>query len=99
MAKLPSNTPSIAKAAAASRSRSQRAKPVAAKTSLAGEKNQSKRERMRAQGMKLVQVWVPDLNSAVFRREARKQAECINRSPTAKQDQDWVDSVSEWLWV
>jgi hypothetical protein len=50
---------------------------------------------MRAKGMKLVQMWVPDTNSAEFKAEARRQARAIADSPHEADDQAFVDSLSE----
>jgi len=54
------------------------------------------RARMRAQGMRLLQIWVPD--SPGFAKEARRQARAITRSPQEKDDQAFVDSLSSWIW-
>jgi hypothetical protein len=55
------------------------------------------RARMRAQGMRLLQIWVPDTRSPEFAKEARRQSRMAARSPHAKEDQAFVDSIS-WLW-
>jgi len=55
------------------------------------------RARMRAQGMRLLQIWVPDTRSPEFAKEARRQSRAVARSPHAKEDQAFVDSIS-WLW-
>jgi Protein of unknown function (DUF3018) len=54
------------------------------------------RARMRAKGMKLVQLWVPDVRSAAFRAEAARQARAIAASPHEAEDQAFVDSISEF---
>ena len=46
--------------------------------------------------MKLVQIWVPDPKSPYFAAEARRQAQLIATSPHEKEDQAFIDSVSEW---
>jgi len=56
------------------------------------------RERMRAQGMRLLQIWVPDTRSPEFAKEARRQSRAVARSKHAKEDQAFVDSISAWLW-
>jgi ABC-type uncharacterized transport system substrate-binding protein len=52
------------------------------------------RARKRAQGLKLVQFWVPDVNSEEFKREARRQGRLIANSPSEKDDQAFIDSVA-----
>ncbi len=38
------------------------------------------RARMRAAGMRQVQIWVPDSSSSKFRREVRRQSLLVSRS-------------------
>ena len=54
------------------------------------------RARMRAQGMRLLQIWVPDTRSPEFAREARRQSRAVARSPQEKDDIAFVESIS-WL--
>jgi len=56
------------------------------------------RARMRAQGMRLLQIWVPDTRSPEFAKEARRQSRAIARSPQEKDDMAFVESISSWLW-
>ena len=57
----------------------------------------SHRAKLRAQGLRPIQIWVPDTRSPEFAKEARRQMRALARSPHAKEDQAFVDSVS-WLW-
>jgi hypothetical protein len=70
-------------------------KPVEPKPSR--DRVKAHRDRMRAKGMRLVQVWLPDTTTPEFRAEARRQARLINESPTAKDDQAFIDSVAS-IW-
>jgi hypothetical protein len=54
------------------------------------------RARLRAQGLRPIQIWVPDVRSPDFAAEAHRQARMVASSPAANDDQDFVDSVSEW---
>ncbi len=54
------------------------------------------RDRMRRRGMKLIQIWVPDPKSPYFAAEARRQSRLLAESPHEKEDQAFIDSVSEW---
>ena len=45
-------------------------------------------------GMRLHKIWLPDMDSPEFIEEARRACLAINRSPTAKEDQDFIDSIS-----
>jgi hypothetical protein len=73
-------------AVAANRSR---AKP--AKSSR--EKVRAYRERMRAKGLRLVQMWLPDTRTPEFAAEAHRQSLLANRSPSAREDQAWADAM------
>jgi hypothetical protein len=53
------------------------------------------RERLRAQGLRPIQIWVPDTTSEEFRREAHRQSLAAANSPTAKEDQEFVDAISQ----
>ena len=53
---------------------------------------------MRAQGMRLLQIWVPDTRSPEFAKEARRQSRAVARSPQEKDDMAFVESLSSWLW-
>ena len=52
---------------------------------------------MRARGYRPVQVWVPDVRSEQFVREARRQAALIAQVDHHSDDQDFVEAVSvDW---
>jgi len=70
--------------------------PTAAKRKKATRaKVSAHRARMRAKGMRLLQIWVPDTRSPEFAREARRQSRAVARSPHAAEDQAFVDSITE----
>jgi len=54
------------------------------------------RERLRAQGLRPIQIWVPDVRSPVFRAEAHRQSLAVANSPHAEEDQAFVDAISDW---
>ena len=51
------------------------------------------RARLRAQGLRPIQIWVPDVRSPQFIKEARRQSRLIAASPTEADDQAFVDSI------
>ena len=59
------------------------------------EKVKSYRARMRAKGMRLVQIWVPDTRSPRFIAEARRQGRAVAQSPMEAEDQAFVDAISD----
>ena len=70
-----------------------RRKPKTKKPS-SRDKVRSHRERLRAQGLRPIQIWVPDTRSPRFAAEARRQCELIAASPQEAEDQAFVDSIS-----
>jgi len=55
------------------------------------------RDRLRAQGLRPLQIWVPDIRSLAFRLEAHRQSALIAASNHANEDQAFVDEVSDLL--
>jgi hypothetical protein len=70
--------------------------PSASRRKETREKVSAHRARLRAQGLRPIQIWVPDTRSPAFAAAARRQARAIARSRHAKADQAFVDSIS-WL--
>jgi len=64
------------------------------KASSSRDKVRSHRERLRAQGLRPIQIWVPDTRSPRFAAEARRQCKLIAESPFAAEDQAFVDSLA-----
>ena len=60
------------------------------------EKVRAHRKRLRAQGLRPITIWVPDMRSPKFAAEARRQCRLANNSPYAADDQAWVDSMADW---
>ncbi|WP_256465784.1 antitoxin MazE family protein [Conexibacter sp. S30A1] len=52
------------------------------------------RERLRRQGLRPVQIWVPDVRAPEFIAEAHRQSVAIATSESEKDDQAFVDSIS-----
>jgi Protein of unknown function (DUF3018) len=53
------------------------------------------RARLRAQGLRPVQIWVPDVHSPEFVREAKRQSALVARSDSAEDDQAFVDDLTD----
>lgn len=52
------------------------------------------RERMREQGLRLIQIWVPDVRDPEFSSEAHLQSFSVASSPQAADDQEFIDAIS-----
>jgi Protein of unknown function (DUF3018) len=59
------------------------------------EKVRMHRQRLRKQGLRPIQIWVPDMRSPVFIKEARRQSLAVAKSRQAREDQEFIDAVSE----
>jgi Protein of unknown function (DUF3018) len=62
------------------------------------DKVQAYRDRMRAQGMRPLQIWVPDTRSESFKEEARRQCLAVASSPQEKNDLAFIDSLFDDDW-
>jgi hypothetical protein len=71
-----------------------RRKPKTTKKISSRDKVRSHRERLRAQGLRPIQIWVPDTRAPRFAIEARRQCKRVAESPLEVEDQTFVDSIS-----
>jgi Protein of unknown function (DUF3018) len=58
-------------------------------------KVQEHRNRLRAQGLRPIQIWVPDVRASSFRSEAHRQSMAVAASAHAAADQAFIDAVSD----
>lgn len=61
----------------------------------ARDKVRAHRARLREQGLRPVQIWVPDTRSAAFAAEARRQSALVAASAQAAEDQAFVEAIAE----
>jgi hypothetical protein len=59
------------------------------------DKVRAHRKRLRQQGLRPIQIWVPDMRSPAFAAEAHRQSLAVASSPQAEEDQDFIDAVSD----
>lgn len=52
------------------------------------------RARLRRQGLRPIQIWVPDVRAPEFAAEAHRQSALAAASPYAAEDQAFVDAIS-----
>ncbi len=58
-------------------------------------KVQEHRDRLRALGLRPVQIWVPDVRARAFRAQAHRQSLAVAASAHARADQAFVDALSD----
>ena len=59
------------------------------------DKVKAHRERLRRQGLRPIQIWVPDVRSPAFKAEARRQSLEVGSSEQETEDQAFIDAISE----
>lgn len=52
------------------------------------------RQRLREQGLRPIQIWVPDVRSPEFVAEAHRQSRAVASSKSAADDQAFVDAFN-----
>ena len=58
------------------------------------ERGSDHRKRLRMQGLRPIQIWVPDVRSAAFADEARRQWLAVAMADAQSDHQDFVEAVS-----
>ncbi|WP_246660788.1 MULTISPECIES: antitoxin MazE family protein [unclassified Tardiphaga] len=56
----------------------------------------SRRERLRAQGLRPVQYWVPDLRDPAVVADLKRQAKLMAQHPQNAELDDWLDKAIDW---
>jgi hypothetical protein len=59
------------------------------------DKVKAHRDRLRRQGLRPIQIWVPDVRSPAFADEAHRQSLAVALSPHGSEDQDFIDAISD----
>ena len=75
---------------------SKRKSPIS-KNQATREKVQAHRDRLRAQGLRPIQIWVPDTRSPKFAAQAARQSRLVASSTHAAEDQAFVDAISSGI--
>ena len=58
-------------------------------------KMQDYRRRLRAAGLRPVQIWVPDTRSAHFVEEARRQSILVSRHESEQETLDFIETIAD----
>ena len=54
------------------------------------------RQRLRAEGMRPIQIWVPDTSAPGFAEEAHRQSLLLAADPDTADAQEFIDTLSAW---
>jgi len=60
------------------------------------DKVRAHRARLRRQGLRPVQLWLPNTHSPSFRKEAARQSRRVAASPGEKDVMDFIESITNW---
>ena len=71
------------------------ATPKKAKPRTPQQRMASRRERLRAQGLRPVQHWVPDLRDPKVLAQIRREGAMLSRHPEDAAIDDWLDTVRD----
>lgn len=58
------------------------------------QKVRAHRQRLREQGLRPIQIWVPDVRSPGFKTQARDQCLAVVASAHAAEDQAFIDAIT-----
>ena len=72
------------------------AKRPAPKKASSRDKVRAHRARLRAQGLRPIQIWVPDVRSPAFKAEARRQSRLVAALPGERETMDFIEAVADW---
>ncbi len=59
-------------------------------------KVQRHRDGLREQGLRPIQIWVPDVDARSFRAAAHRQSLAVATSRHEAEDQAFIDALSGW---
>jgi hypothetical protein len=57
---------------------------------------QARRQRLRAQGLRPVQHWVPDLRDPRVRTAIRRETALLSKHPANDEIDDWIEKAYDW---
>lgn len=56
------------------------------------------RKQMKEQGMRLLQIWVPDRANEKYLADMKREYASINKADEQDDIMEWLDDVSGWIW-
>lgn len=71
-------------------------------TGTGAERVRRRRDKLRAAGLRPVQIWVPDVRAAGFAAEAARQSRLIRDAETAEslaEDEAWFETSDKTGWT
>ena len=78
------------------RSEAMPARPKTKRPKTAQERMSARRKRLRAQGLRPVQHWVPDLRDSKVRADLLRQGKLLARHPENEEIDAFIDAAYDW---
>lgn len=72
------------------------AKPKPSRPKTTRERMQARRARLRAQGLRPVQFWVPDLRNPTVLAEIKREAALLSKHPDNDAIDAWIEAVYDF---
>jgi hypothetical protein len=69
--------------------------PTPSRSNPSRDKVRAHRARLRQQGLRPIQLWVPDMRSPAFVAEAHRQSLAVATSAREADDQAFIDAISD----
>jgi hypothetical protein len=60
------------------------------------DKVRAHRARLRRQGLRPIQIWVPDVRSPAFKAEALRQSRNAAADPQEREIMDFIEAAADW---
>ncbi len=70
--------------------------PVSTRGESSRDRVRKHRARLREQGLRPIQVWVPDVRSSTFMAQAHAQSLAVAQLASEPEDQAFIDAVTDW---
>jgi hypothetical protein len=71
-------------------------KPKKQRPKTPSERMAARRKRLRAQGLRPVQHWVPDLRDPQVRADLLRQGRLLAQHPENAAIDEWIDTIYDW---
>ncbi|MBV8096156.1 MAG: antitoxin MazE family protein [Acetobacteraceae bacterium] len=70
-----------------------------ANTGTGAERTQRRRDKLRAAGLRPIQIWVPDTRAPGFADECARQSRLIRNAPGQAEDEAWFEASDKTGWT
>jgi len=65
-------------------------------TESSSEKFRRYRARLKARGLRQIQLWVPDINRPEFHEQISRQLGRVEQTPDDREALEWIERTADW---